>query len=134
MASFLGTVFVFVFVSGKDSDAELQGLLTQLTQTKTAENLPTAEEDKIRSWQASQITDQSRNEKTNSRGNDDRDEVDMVYAAKPEENSKKTKKKKAKNKRSVECESQNGEKGNRYKVSLSKINCRRHSHARLSGG
>ena len=74
----------------------------QLTQRKSAEDLPTVEEDKVRSWQEGQNVDNNTEEKENidSQENsvcnekDDPDQPCMASAAKPQEASKKTKKKK----------------------------------------
>ena len=45
-------------VIGKASDAKLQGLLVELSQTKTKDNLSSAKDgDKVRLWQDSQTID-----------------------------------------------------------------------------
>ena len=93
----------------------------QLTQRKSAEDLPTVGEDKVRSWQERQNTDNNTEGKEkivlqqNSVCNekDDPDQLSMASAATSQEASKKTKRKKAKNKKIVESELENGEKGNR---------------------
>ena len=91
----------------------------ELTQTKATENLPSVDEDdKIRLWQDSQHIDinsevkkkDDLQERRVSNENGDEDLPDAESKAKPQETSKKTKKKKAKNKKAVDM-LQNGEGG-----------------------
>jgi len=97
---------------GKDSDAELQGLLKELTQTKTKENLSLVnDDDKVRLWQNSQTTisnsegkehnTQQRNDTENSDEHQPglESEPGTESQARPQETSKKTKRKKAKSKK-----------------------------------
>lgn len=91
---------------GKDSDAELQGLLMELQQTKPTENLPSVDNDnKIRSWQNSQSIDSNSEVKKNTLRerneieNSDEDQPGKESERRPQETSKKTKRKKTKNKK-----------------------------------
>lgn len=90
----------------KENDTEIQALLTRLTQRKTADSLPTAEDDKIESWQKEQNaeTNNERREEIKSQENDDEDKLDMEPVARPQEASSKTKKTKTKSKRIAELE------------------------------
>ena len=69
----------------------------------------------MQSWQESQNIDNHSEgqEGTDSKENDDEGKLDTASEVKPEETPKKTKKKKAKNKRVALLELQNGEKGRR---------------------
>ncbi|XP_078375747.1 LOW QUALITY PROTEIN: tRNA endonuclease ANKZF1-like [Oculina patagonica] len=106
-----------VHLLGKDSDAELQGLLMELTQTKPTENLPSVDDDdKIRLWQETQTVDSNSEITKNdsqeivSTENGDKDQLSIESKTRPQETSKKTKKKKAKNKKSESVEMlRNGE-------------------------
>ena len=117
--------FLFVCVLGKDSDAELKGLLMELTQTKTKENLPSVDDDdKVRLWQDSRTVDSnSEGKKNNSQqGNDTENsgehqpglesEPGAESEVRPQETSKKAKRKKAKNKKvelgDILCNGQEG--------------------------
>lgn len=86
-----------------------------MTQTETAESLPTVVEDKVQSWQESQnIYNHSEGQEgMDSKENDDENKLDTASEVKPEETPKKVKKKKSKNKRVALLELQNGEKGRR---------------------
>ena len=99
-------------VIGKDSDAKLQGLLVELSQTKTKDNLCSAKDgDKVRLWQDSQTIDSTSEvkqnnsqERNNTENNDElkpasESELVVEPQARPQETSKKTKRKKAKNKK-----------------------------------
>lgn len=99
-------------VIGKESNAKLQGLLVELSQTKTKDNLSSVnDDDKVRLWQDSQTMDsnsevkQNYSQKINDTENSDElkpaSESELVVEpqARPQEKSKKTKRKKAKNKK-----------------------------------
>ena len=84
-----------------------------MTQTETAESLPTVVEDKVQSWQESQTIDNHSEGQEGMDSKEDHDEVklDTSSEVKSEETPKKAKKKKAKNKRVALWELQNGGKG-----------------------
>lgn len=99
-------------VIGKDSDAKLQGLLMELSQTKTKDNLSSVNDnDIVRLWQDSQTVDgtsevkqnnsQERNDTENSDEQKPGSESKLAIEpqTRPQETSKKTKRKKAKNKK-----------------------------------
>lgn len=99
-------------VIGKESNAKLQGLLVELSRTKTKDNLSSVnDDDKVRLWQDSQTMDsnseikqnysQKRNDTENSDELKPASESELVVEpqARPQEKSKKTKRKKAKNKK-----------------------------------
>ena len=99
-------------VIGNDSDAKLQGLLVELSQTKTKDNLSSVnDDDKVRFWQDSQTIDSTSEVKLNNsqerNDTENRDELKpaseselvVELQARPQETSKKTKRKKAKNKK-----------------------------------
>ena len=105
-------IVLFVCVLGKESDAELQGLLVEMTQTKTKENLSLIDDnDKVRLWQDSQTINSNSEVKTsnsqqrNDTENSDEDQPGLESGpgaesqARPQETSKKTKRKKAKSKK-----------------------------------
>ena len=118
-------VFLFVCVLGKDSNAELQDLLLELTQTKTKENLSLInDDDKVGLWQDSQTIDSSSEIKTsNSQQRNDTENSDehqpglesepgAEAQVRPQETSKKTKKKKAKSKKAESLDMlRNGQEG-----------------------
>lgn len=110
----MSKIFLFLFgcTLGKDSDAELQSLLKELTQTKRKENLSLVnDDDKVRLWQNSQTTisnsegkehnTQQRNDTENSDEHQPglESEPGTESQARPQETSKKTKRKKAKSKK-----------------------------------
>ena len=84
-----------------------------MTQTETADSLPAVVQDKVQSWQESQNIDNHSEgqEGMDSKENGDEEKLDTASAVKPEETPKKTKKKKAKNKKVALLDLQNGEKG-----------------------
>ena len=118
-------LFLFICVLGKDSDAELQGLLMELTQTKTKENLSLLDDDdKVRLWQDGQTIDSNSEVKTSNpqQRNDTENsgktqpelesESGAESQARPQETPKKTKKKKAKSKKAESLDMlRNGQEG-----------------------
>ena len=107
---------------GQESDAGLQGLLMEL---KTTDNSPLVDEDdKVRLWQDCQTIDSSSEaKKNNSQQRNDtensdehkpglKSEPDVQLQARPQETSKKTKRKKAKSKKAESVDmSRNGQEG-----------------------
>lgn len=77
--------------------------------------MPTAEDDKIESWQKEQNaeTNNERKEEINSQENDGEDKLDMEPVARPQEASSKTKKRKTKSKRNADLELLNRKTGKR---------------------
>lgn len=121
---------LFVCVLGKESDAELQGLLVEMTQTKTKENLSLVDDDdKVRLWQDSQTINSNSEVKTsnsqqrNDTENSDEDQPGLESGpgaesqARPQETSKKTKRKKAKSKKAESLDMlHNGQEGKLVEV------------------
>lgn len=114
-------IVLVVFVLGKESDAELQGLLVEMTQTKTKENLSLVnDDDKVRLWQDSQTSEvkTSNSQQRNDTENSDEDQPGLESGpgaesqARPQETSKKTKRKKAKSKKAESLDMlHNGQEG-----------------------
>ena len=113
------SISLFLFVIGKDSDAELQDLLVELTQSKPSK--PSVDDgDKIRLWQETQSIDGESEIKKNdshemhlaSSEKSDEGQTGTESKTRPQESSKKTKKKKAKNKKNESVDMlRNGEEG-----------------------
>ena len=126
------SISLFLFsVIGKDSDAELQDLLMELTETKPSK--PSVD-DKIRLWQETQTVDGDSEIKKNdshekhlvSTENGDEDQPGTESKTRPQEPSKKTKKKKAKNKKNESADMlRNGEEGLLIEMNIYLIGRRR---------
>ena len=96
-------------VLGKNTDADVQSLFTQLTQEKPVDNTPTFAEDKTLTWEGTQtnensIKEQGKLDTQESNVEDHADQAATVTAARPQEASKKTKRKKAKSKKAADSQ------------------------------
>ena len=122
-------LFLFACVLGKESVAEVQGLLMEFTQTKTKENLSLVDDNKVRLWQDSQTMDSNSEVKTsNPQQRNDTENSDKTQSGlesepaaesqtRPQETSKKTKRKKAKSKKAESLDMlRNGQKGKLVEV------------------
>ena len=103
---------------GKNTDVDVQSLFTQLTQEKPVENTPKFTEDKILSWEGTQtneysIKEQGKLDTQESNVEDHADQATTVTAARPQEASKKTKRKKAKSKKAADSQLNEEDEGNK---------------------
>lgn len=105
-------------LSGKNTDVDVQSLFTQLTQEKPVENTPKFTEDKILSWEGTRtneysIKEQGKLDTQESSVEDHADQATTVTAARPQEASKKTKRKKAKSKKAADSLLNEEDEGNK---------------------
>ena len=103
---------------GKNTDADVQSLFTQLTQETPVENTTKFAEDKILSREGTQtnensIEEQGKPDTQESNVKDHADQAATVTAARPQEASKKTKRKKAKTKKSANSQLDEEDEGNK---------------------
>ena len=103
---------------GKNTDVDVQSLFTQLTQEKPVESTPKFTEDKILSWEGTQtneysIKEQGKLDTQESNVEDHADQATTVTAARPQEASKKTKRKKAKSKKAADSLLNEEDEGNK---------------------
>ena len=103
---------------GKNTDVDVQSLFTQLTQEKPVENTRKFAEDKILSWEKTQTKENSIKEQgtlntQESSVEDHADRAATVTAARPQEASKKTKRKKAKSKKAADSLLNEEDEGNK---------------------
>ena len=103
---------------GKNTDVDVQSLFTQLTQEKPVENTPKFAEDKIPSWEKTQTKENSIKEQgtlntQESSVEDHADQAATVTAARPQEASKKTKRKNAKSKKAADSLLNEEDEGNK---------------------
>jgi len=92
---------------GKNTDVDVQSLFTQLTQEKPVENTP-----KFAKSQNS-VKEQGKPDEPESNVEDHADQAPIVTAARPQEVSKKTKKKKAKIKKAADSQLDEEDEGNK---------------------
>ena len=105
-------------LSGKNTDVDVQSLFTRLTQEKPVENTPKFAEDKILSWEKTQTKENSIKEQETlntqeSSVEDHADQAATVTAARPQEASKKTKRKKSKSKKAADSLLNEEDEGNK---------------------
>ena len=103
---------------GKNTDLDVQSLFTQLTQEKPVESTPNITEDKILSWEGTQtneysIKEQGKLDTQESNVEDYADQATTVTAARPQEASKKTKRKNAKSKKAADSLLNEEDEGNK---------------------
>ena len=104
---------------GKNTDADVQSLFTQLAPETPVESAPKFAEDKILSWREgtetneNSIKEQGKPDTQESNVKDHADQAATVTAARPQEASKKTKRKKAKTKRSANSRLDEEDEGNK---------------------
>ena len=103
---------------GKNTDVDVQSLFTQLTQEKPVKNTPTFAEDKILSWERTQtnensIKEQEKLDTQESSVENHADQAATVTVARPQEASKKTKRKKAKSKKAADLQLDEEDEGNK---------------------
>ena len=105
-------------LSGKNTDVDVQSLFTQLTQEKPVENTPKFTGDKILSSEGTQTNEYSIEERgkldtQESSVEHHADQAATVTAARPQEASKKTKRKKAKSKKAADSQLNEEDEGNK---------------------
>ena len=98
-----------MYLLGKNADVDVQSLFTQLAQEKPVENTPKFVEDKSLTWEGTQtnensIKEQGKLDTQESNVVDHADQAATVTAARPQEASKKTKRKKAKSKKAADSQ------------------------------
>ena len=98
-----------MYLLGKNADVDVQSLFTQLAQEKPVENTPKFAEDKSLTWEGTQTNENSIKEQgtldtQESNVVDHADQAATVTAARPQEASKKTKRKKAKSKKAADSQ------------------------------